>query len=264
MEFNVCIAAIFKNENAYLQEWIAFHRLVGIDHFFLYDNDGSAETKQLLRPYVDQGVITLHPWTHLNGSRHDRATHFGGRDKNHMAFNHAASHYRDCCNWLLKIDIDEFLMPTDGNDIRAVIEKYDRDSVRGVEIPRIDFGDSGHRSRPDGLVIESYTLRESEISDHKDLANTSFLTKNRFNNSAHSWRYRPFKRGRLVSRDEVSGMRINHYYTKSLEESLVRQNMMVTRPKTEAEFIQQNLKLNELRDESMLRFSPSIKKEMGQ
>ena len=45
MKSRLAIAAIFKHENDYLQEWIEFHRLVGFDHFFLYDNDGSEETR---------------------------------------------------------------------------------------------------------------------------------------------------------------------------------------------------------------------------
>ena len=35
MKSRLAIAAIFKHENAYLREWIEFHRLVGFDHFFL-------------------------------------------------------------------------------------------------------------------------------------------------------------------------------------------------------------------------------------
>ena len=31
---SVCLAAILKDEDAFVEEWIAHHRLLGIDHFF--------------------------------------------------------------------------------------------------------------------------------------------------------------------------------------------------------------------------------------
>ena len=42
----IAICAIFKDEAPYLLEWIAFHRMIGVDLFVLYNNgsnDGGAE-----------------------------------------------------------------------------------------------------------------------------------------------------------------------------------------------------------------------------
>ena len=254
----LAIAAIFRNENPYLVEWLEFHRLVGVEHFFLYDNDGGAEARALLAPYLEAGIVTRHPWTHLDGTRHDRPTRLGARDKNHLAFAHAARHHRSECAWLLKIDLDEFLVPLDGDSLAPLLARFDRARVRGIQVPRINFGHSGHRARPPGLVIESYLLREAAVSDHKDIANTDFLSDNRFVNSAHRWGYRWLAGGRLVRPREVASLRIHHYYTKSLEESLRRQNMMRTRPTSEAEWEAQNAQLNAVRDETMLRFAKAL------
>ena len=258
MAHNLVVAAIFKNENAYLREWIEFHLLIGVDHFFLYDNDGGDEARTLLAPYESAGLVTRHDWTHLDGTRHDRPTRLGGRDKNHMAFGHAARHHRDGCRWMLKIDIDEFLVPLDGDAIPPLLERYDRGRVKGVQVPRVNFGHSGHRQRPEGLVIESYLEREAEISDHKDIANTRFLSDNDRMNSAHRWGYRLSALARMVRPSAVAGMRIHHYYTKSLEESMQRQNMMRTRPTSEAEWEKQTAHLNEVHDDTMLRFAAAL------
>jgi hypothetical protein len=32
------ICAIFRHEAPYLREWIEFHKLIGAERFFLYDN----------------------------------------------------------------------------------------------------------------------------------------------------------------------------------------------------------------------------------
>ena len=37
----IAVCAIFKDEGPYLLEWLAFHKLIGVDLFFLYDNDSS-------------------------------------------------------------------------------------------------------------------------------------------------------------------------------------------------------------------------------
>jgi hypothetical protein len=44
---------IAKNEASYLVEWLEFHRLVGIEHVYLYDNGSTDQTPELLRPYRD-------------------------------------------------------------------------------------------------------------------------------------------------------------------------------------------------------------------
>src|SRR5947209_4668609 len=35
---SLAICAIFKDEAPYLAEWVTFHRLMGVDRFYLYDN----------------------------------------------------------------------------------------------------------------------------------------------------------------------------------------------------------------------------------
>ena len=36
--YNVSACAIFQNEAPYLKEWIEYHRLIGVEHFYLYNN----------------------------------------------------------------------------------------------------------------------------------------------------------------------------------------------------------------------------------
>ena len=256
------IAAIFKDENSYLEEWIEYHHLVGCDHFYLYDNDGSDEARKILAPFQRAGLVTRHDWTHLDGTRLDRTTRFGGRDKNHAAFGHAAKHYRENFGWIMKIDIDEFLQPLDDDNVPSALARYDRGRVKAIRIPRVNFGNNGHLQAPPGLVIESYTRREETSSDHKDLGNSRFLSSNTFTNSAHSWGLRWFKRGRVINEREITNLRVNHYYTKSLQEYLGRQNTMRSRPQTDEGFEEKNRGRNEVMDQSMLRFAAEIKRRM--
>ena len=37
----LAVCAIYRNEAPYLREWIEFHRLVGVERFFLYNNEST-------------------------------------------------------------------------------------------------------------------------------------------------------------------------------------------------------------------------------
>ena len=263
MKHHLVIAAIFKNENAYLEEWLEYHLLVGFDHFYLYDNEGSDAVRELLAPYFRAGVVSHHPFTWVNGTRHDRPTRLGGRDKNHVAFGHAVRHYRAEFDWIMKIDIDEFLVPLEGESIVDLVDQRDPAKVKCIRVPRINFGDSGHRTKPTGGILDSYTKREQNYSDHKDLGNARFLSHNDRTNSAHSWGFRLFAGGETIHEQDVYDMRVHHYHTKSLEEYLTRQNTMRSRRVSEEGFAERNARRNDVHDESMLRFVPEVKRRIA-
>ena len=51
------IAAIYRNEAPYLREWIEFHKLVGVERFFLYNNESTDDHRAVLAPYVEAGIV---------------------------------------------------------------------------------------------------------------------------------------------------------------------------------------------------------------
>lgn len=254
-KYFLAFATNFKNENRYLREWLDYHLLVGVEHFYLYDQDGGEEAREILSSYESGGVVTRHPWTHYDGTKYDGPTRFYQRNKNHMGFAHCAKNYRNDFQWVMKIDVDEFLYPADGNEsLLPWLRRLDAKRVKGCSVPRINFGNNGHRTAPDGGVLGAYLRREVSASDHKDLANGDFLSDNRFCYSAHSWHYKWYKPGKFLNSKEVAGWRVNHYYTKSLEEYLSRQNVSRGRPGGEEGFFQKNEGCNEVYDDGMMKF----------
>jgi len=253
-------ATNFKNENSYLAEWLNYHIIAGVDHFYLYDQDGGEEARKILEPYEKAGLVTRHAWTHYDGTRYDGPTRSFQINKNHLAFGHCARNYRSNSAWMMKIDVDEFLYPPKGEDsLLPYLKSLDYENVKGLQIGRFNFGDNDHKSKPAGLVLESYLRREAQLSNHKDLANCQFLSGNRFCTSAHWWHYRLLKPGKMIKLDAADGLRINHYYTKSLEEYKNRQNVSHGRKRDEAQFVERNKGCNEVEDKGMLRFVPAIK-----
>lgn len=47
-KYTTSICAIVRNEARYILEWIAYHKAVGIDHFYIYDNQSTDETTDIL------------------------------------------------------------------------------------------------------------------------------------------------------------------------------------------------------------------------
>lgn len=242
----------FKNENPYLKEWIDFHLSVGVDHMYLFDQCGSQESKDILAPYIQNKSVTVHDWTNLD-EKYDGRKFFFQKDKNHLGYMHAAQKYRSKTEWLLKIDVDEFLfMADDRFTIKEWLKTLDYSSIRTVRIPRIDFGPNDHLTQPEGSVLTNYTKRESDASNYKDLANARYLNDNKFCNSSHRWSYQLFPRGKLLELSGSDGLRINHYYTKSKKEYFDRQNIARGRKISEEDFQTITDRTSQVFDEKIL------------
>ena len=59
-EFYLAACTIFRDEDQFLREWLSFHICTGIEHFFLYvDRPSSSCFNDILRPFIDSGLVTL-------------------------------------------------------------------------------------------------------------------------------------------------------------------------------------------------------------
>ena len=141
----VAIAAIFRDELNYLREWIEFHLMVGVDRFVLYDNGSEDNSREILDPYIAGGIVTLLPWAGFS------------QDPQILAYAHAT---RNCpVRWLAFLDVDEFLFSEASFSIKPVLEKFE--DYAALIVPRFEFGPSGHKEEPEGLVIENFTTGSS-------------------------------------------------------------------------------------------------------
>ena len=138
--------AVFKNEAPYLDEWLAFCALQGIEHVLLYDNSSTDNSREVLQPWIEAGFVELFDWP-LHWKN-------GAQTK---AFIDALSRLRGRSRWTAFIDIDEFLFSPTGESLPAILKRYEDHA--GVIVNWQCYGSSGHRNPPDGLTIESYTRR---------------------------------------------------------------------------------------------------------
>jgi hypothetical protein len=97
----LCIVATARNEGIYLIEWLAYHRAIGIDQFFLYSNDNDDGSDELLSRLAEAGAIT---WIH-----NQVAPQISAQGK---AYGHAFGLLGEVLRyrWAAVIDLDEFLV----------------------------------------------------------------------------------------------------------------------------------------------------------
>jgi len=140
-KYKVSICAIFKDEADYLKEWIEFHRLVGIEHFYLYNNNSTDDYQTILQSYIDEGVVSLKNWPIKQGQMQAY--------KDFMDTNAAET------EWVGFIDIDEFVVPNKYDNVYEFLKKFS--NRPSVIIYWKFFGTSGKiRRNIKGLLTEEF------------------------------------------------------------------------------------------------------------
>lgn len=141
----IAVCAIFRDEAPFLLEWLAFHRMIGVDLFFLYDNGSTDGGADLIRASSFARNVTLTDWPQRPGQL--------------SAYNHFRIQHAPSFTWAAFIDIDEFIMPLSGTSIRDILMRPIYQPFAAVLLQWFVFGPSGHDRRPQGLVLENYTQR---------------------------------------------------------------------------------------------------------
>jgi hypothetical protein len=256
--------AIYRDEATYFQEWLEFHRLVGVEHFFLYDNGSTDDSLEVLAPYMDAGIVTRQTWPRYPGQ--------------YEAYEHCAAVHAQDARWIAFIDLDEFLFSPSGTPVAEMMRDYE-DHV-AVAVNWAVYGSGGHEHRPDGLVIENYLWRVrdgGEPNRHvKAIADPSQVARCR---NPHYFFYKdgrravdphfrpvPFARTEGSSLDRL---RINHYFTRSDDEFLhkLRKGRLAWQisgyRKAIRRYREMGAERSEVRDEAILPYVPKLKEALA-
>ena len=208
------ICAVYRDEAPYLREWVEFHRLVGVERFFLYNNNSVDEHRQALAPYLDDGTVTIHDWPQW-------PAHV-------QTYDDCLKRHRKDSRWIAFIDLDEFLFSPLKTPLPVLLREYEE--FPGVGVNWAVFGSSGHRTRPPGLVLESYVRRTDAPGINRHIKSIVNPMRVRAFASTHFFmfdhgltvdeRRRPITGPPFSLADGVSfeRLRLNHYVIKSEEE----------------------------------------------
>ena len=204
----VALCCRIRDEARYLEEWIKYYLAAGIGHFFFYEKLSQDSYRDVLKPYIDRGIVTLFDnWPHTPVSpaaEQDCILRCIGRFE-----------------WVGFIDADEFVVIRDNRAIGEFLSEYRTQA--GIALHWYMFGSSGHKNRPTGPVIAEYTRRAAKPNGHvKCFVRPEKVAKYR---NSHSWYFRGMRRAASESGRKVNGSFsypasadlawINHYHHKS-------------------------------------------------
>src|SRR2546429_4010004 len=114
MHSNLSICAIYRDEASYLGEWIEFHRLVGVERFFLYNNLSQDNHADVLLPYVKEGIVKTYDWSLFPFTRDGIEWRDSGQIQ---AYGHCLAEHGHESRWIAFIDLDEFLFSPTGSPV---------------------------------------------------------------------------------------------------------------------------------------------------
>ena len=144
--YNLSVGAIFKNESHSIREWIEHYIYRDVEHFYLIDDSSTDNTVEIIKPYIERGIITLfsgNNWPYYLGRQRDMYNHF-------ILPNLPET------EWLLMVDLDEYVWSSQSNSLFWMLKFYRH--LGQIQVNHTIFGSNGHTDQPQSLV-EGFTKR---------------------------------------------------------------------------------------------------------
>ena len=211
MKYYLSLCCIIKDER-YLEEFILYNRCIGVEHFYIYDNNSKYPIKDRLSSFYYNKLCTI--------------IDFPGSSKQMDAYLNCINNYKNETNWLIVCDGDEYILPLKHNSLRDFLNEYE--DAYAIGINWIMYGTSFHEYKQDGLLIDKYRYRNFKQDRH-----IKTICKPRYAycfNDPHSVKlidpskymdpYRRIINGPWNDNFTTDIIRINHYFGKSIEENI--------------------------------------------
>jgi hypothetical protein len=210
MYLSLCLIA--KDENTYLKEWLDFHILLGVEHFWIYDNDSVNPLAESISSYIQNGWVTVNT--------------IHGKGMQLYAYDHCVQTYGRFSRWIGFIDTDEFIVPKDVHNLPRLLADFE--DYGGLALSSLFFGSGGNLKRPQCGQVPGYLYRTpEELSKNRMVKSIIQPERVLFPISPHSFMFREGyfcvneQKNRVDTQFfpcSVKKVQLNHYYTRSAEE----------------------------------------------
>jgi len=205
----ICIA---KLESNYIEEFVKYHLALGFSHIFIYDNEEEPTYEKLLNKYSINITVVHIP---IKYQQMNAYNHF---IKN-VLFNSNITHV--AC-----IDIDEFIVLKQHNNIKDFIKQFIVDDCEGIGMNWRFFGSSGKtESNVKEPLTKRFTLCQKDGNMHiKTLfKKDNFISFNTMHDVILSNGHIKNTKGDIIigpfnHNIDLSYIQLNHYKCKTLEE----------------------------------------------
>ncbi|XP_052197949.1 glycosyltransferase family 92 protein RCOM_0530710 [Diospyros lotus] len=170
-QHEMCVCTMLRNQARFLREWVMYHARIGVQRWFIYDNNSDDGITDLIDSLSDANFnITRHFWPWIKTQE--------------AGFAHCAIRARASCEWVGFIDVDEFLHFPSNSSLHEILANQ---SSRTAEL-RVwchSFGPSGLKRAPVKGVTVGYTCRMAGTERHKSIVKPEALNSSLINMVHH-------------------------------------------------------------------------------
>jgi hypothetical protein len=282
----LAVCTIQRNNAKDIREWIIYHSIVGVSKFYFLSHMSEDNTKEVIFQLISEGYNI--EYFELDESSEENwypiQVNFYKNTYEKNYHNH---------KWIAFIDGDEFLIPVKEHNLPDVLKKYENQSLEALGVYWSCYGSSGHLFNQDGLIVETYKhrmeLNHRIHSDNYSRPNMHIKSIVKCNNPHLECYEENMHIFNLDTKDELlrpfdinppywfydyprdpsySEIRINHYYSKSLQhfiENRVRYNKKAFKQTDQYyETLWKDYDVNDVYDDIMDKYVPLIKEKIIQ
>lgn len=242
--------------------------MVGVDHFYLYNNGSRDRTKDVLAPYIKEGLITLVNWPNRL-SAHTEDDALWALTVQLPAFENAIKYLgiKDS-KWLAVIEVDEFIVPVSARTIPEVLETCEE--FPGIQVVSDYFDASRDNQVPKRkLVIQTVELTSAPEQNIEKSVEKTILKPERY--TSFTWPpYRcNFINNETAKKVNKTQLRINKYINRSkgsLNFGKIKDKSRIDNRLISYDDLQAVLEVGyEVEDQELaiFRFVPDLLKKMG-
>jgi hypothetical protein len=198
----VALVCIAKNEDFYIKEWVEYHKKIGFDTIFIFQNDWDCQLD-------DNDIVKIT---------------FDGECKQIISYNHFIQNYHKEYQWGAFFDVDEFLVLKKHNNIKDFLSEYN--NFDSIGINWVFFGDNGNETiNGDYSLIRRFTKRQKNVDPHiKTILKLSPNVNMNIHNPTGVWYDVKGNKhsGAFNYNGNIDVVQLNHYYVKTKEEFKIK------------------------------------------
>lgn len=145
--YNFAVVSFMKNTSAQVKEWLEYHLLAGVDHFYIYDNDSLDELEKTLKPYIDAGIVTY--------------IFYSGGNKKVAAYNDAVKNFKFECRYMAFLDVEEFLNPRQNQSVVEIADEIfgENSNIGGIELNSFSYNSNTPAENVEGSLLDNFKRR---------------------------------------------------------------------------------------------------------
>lgn len=197
-QHQMCVCTMLRNQASFLKEWIMYHTRIGVQRWFIYDNNSLDDIDDVIKVLSMDGNInvTRHVWPWIKAQE--------------AGFAHCALRARYVCEWVGFIDVDEFFHLPTGLSLLDILRNQSTSANSKVAELRVschNFGPSGLKHVPTQGVTMGYNCRMIAPERHKSIVKPEALNSTLIN-VVHHFHLKPEFRYANMDKNVLV---INHY-----------------------------------------------------